>query len=55
MIKSLVQDIATYVTSTFKLPNQLCDKLDCISSRLWWKHKLGEAKYLSLRACDLLR
>lgn len=40
--------------STFNVPNKVCDKLDSITRRLWWKPKEQEGKFLAWRAWDKL-
>ena len=54
LINSIVQAIPNYAMSTFNVPNNVCNKLDSLSRRFWWKPKKSEGKFLALTAWDNL-
>ncbi|XP_030923019.1 uncharacterized protein LOC115949894 [Quercus lobata] len=54
LIKSVAQAIPNYTLSSFNVPNIICDKMDAITRRFWWKPKEKEGKYLAWKAWDKL-
>ncbi|EEF28849.1 conserved hypothetical protein [Ricinus communis] len=38
LIKGVIQAIPSYVMSIFKIPENICNKLESLTSRFWWKH-----------------
>ena len=38
--------------STFNIPKKVCDKMDAITRRFWWKQKEKEGKFLALKTWD---
>lgn len=36
LIKAVVQAIATYTMSCFKLPKRLCNEINMICAKFWW-------------------
>jgi hypothetical protein len=37
MIKSVAQALPTYVMSTFEVLNKICESMDALNRRFWWK------------------
>ena len=54
LIKSVAQAIPNYVMSSFSIPYSVCDKLDALSCRFWWKSKSQNGLFLALTAWDNL-
>ncbi|KAK9992541.1 hypothetical protein SO802_027526 [Lithocarpus litseifolius] len=52
LIKSVAQAIPNYPMSSFKIPSGVCDKLDTLSRRFWWKPKSQNGHFLALTAWD---
>jgi hypothetical protein len=44
MIKSVAQDIPTYIMGVFKLPVILCDELTQLIRQFWWGEEAGHRK-----------
>lgn len=40
--------------SSFKVPNSICNNLDALSRKFWWKPKEPKGKYLALKSWDKL-
>ena len=40
--------------SSFKVPISVCDKLDALTRKFWWKPKEKDGKFLAWRAWDKL-
>ena len=38
--------------STFDIPGKVCDKLDALTRRFWWKPKEKEGRFLAWRSWD---
>ena len=43
-----------YAMSTFNIPKKICDKMDAITRRFWWKQKEKEGKFLAWKSWDKL-
>lgn len=54
LINSIAQIIPIYTMSTFSIPNKVCNKLDSITRRFWWKSKQHEGRFLASKAWDNL-
>nr|POE63937.1 putative ribonuclease h protein [Quercus suber] len=54
LLNSVVQSIPTYAMSSFSIPNSVCNKLDSLSRRFWWKLKNSDGRFLALTAWDNL-
>ena len=54
LINSIAQTIPIYTMSTFNIPNKVCDKLDSITRRFWWKPKQHKGIFLAWKALDNL-
>ena len=52
LISSIALFIPTYAISTFNIPKKVCDKMDAITRRFWWKQKEREGKFLALKTWD---
>ncbi|KAL0007081.1 hypothetical protein SO802_008583 [Lithocarpus litseifolius] len=51
---SVTQTTPIYTMSSFKVPNSICNKLDALSRKFWWKPKEPTGKYLALKSWDKL-
>ena len=54
LINSVAQTIPIYTMSTFNIPNKVCDKLDLMARRFWWKPNQREGRFMAWRAWDKL-
>ena len=54
MIKSVAQALPTYVMSTFELPNKICESMDAVNRRFWWKPNNQNGKYMAWNSWDKL-
>jgi ribonuclease HI len=54
MIKSVAQALPTYVMSTFELPNKICESMDALNRRFWWKPNNQNGKYMAWNSWDKL-
>ena len=54
LISSVALSIPMYAMSTFNFPKKVCDKMDAITRRFWWKQKEEECKCLSWKSWDKL-
>ena len=54
LIKSVAQSLPIYIMSTFNIPNKVCDKLDFLTRRFWWRPRDLDGKFLARRAWDKL-
>ena len=54
LINSVVQTIPNYAMSAFNIPINVCNKLDSLSRRFWWRPKNSEGQFLALTAWDNL-
>ena len=54
LINSVVQANPNYAMYAFNVPNGVCNKLDSLSRKFWWKLKKSEEKFLTLTAWDNL-
>ena len=43
-----------YVMSTFNIPKKVCEKMDAITKRFWWKQKEKEGKFLAWKSWEKL-
>ena len=44
----------TYAMSSFNIPTKICDKLDALARRFWWKPKALDGKFVAWKAWDKL-
>lgn len=49
LIKSVVQAMLTYTRTTFNMPQWICEDLDAIVCRFWWKTKQNTSGCLALK------
>ena len=54
LIKSVAQSIPTYSMTTFDILTKICDNMDALTRRFWWKLKNLNGRYLAWRARDKL-
>ena len=54
LINSVAQSIPNYTMSTFSIPNKVCDRLDSLNRRFWWKPNQSEGRYIAWKAWDSL-
>ena len=54
LISIVALSIPTYAMSTFNIPKKVCDKMDAITRRFWWKQKEEDGKCLSWKSWDKL-
>nr|POE55509.1 putative ribonuclease h protein [Quercus suber] len=54
LIKSVAQAIPNYAMSSLNIPSGVCNKLDALSCRFWWKPKSQYGPFLALTAWDNL-
>ena len=54
LISSIALSIPTYAMSTFNILKKVCDKMDAITRRFWWKQKEKEGKFLAWKSWDKL-
>lgn len=50
LIRSVAQSSPLYSMLIFELPRKICEDLDAITSRFWWKQGVEESRYLALRS-----
>ena len=44
LIKAVAQSIPTYTMSVFQIPLKLCDELDAMCAKFWWRQVGNERK-----------
>jgi len=44
LISSVLQSLPLYTFSCFRVPEQVCNKMDAIVRAFWWGHGQGEKK-----------
>nr|XP_023921351.1 uncharacterized protein LOC112032807 [Quercus suber] len=54
LIKSVAHALPNYTMSAFSVPNNICDKLDTLTRRFWWKPREPEGRFLAWRSWDKL-
>lgn len=54
LINSTAQSLPNYIMSTFNIPNKVCDKLDSLIKRFWWKPKQQDSKFITWKGRDHL-
>lgn len=54
LINYVAHTIPKYTISSFKVPISVCDKLDALTRKFWWKLKEKDGKFLAWRAWDKL-
>lgn len=47
LINSVAQTMPNYTMSTFNIPIKVCNKLDSLTRRLWWKLKQQDSKFIA--------
>lgn len=47
LINSMAQPIPIYTLSTFGIPNKVCDRLDSLTRRFWWKPNQSDGRYIA--------
>ena len=47
LINSVAQALPNYTISSFNIPEKICDKLDSLTRRFWWKPKEKEGRFLA--------
>ena len=50
LIKFVAQALPNYTMSAFSVPNTICDKLDSLTRRFWWKPREPEGRFLAWRS-----
>ena len=53
-INLVVQTIPNYTMSTFNVPTMVCDKLDSLARKFWWKPKERDGKFLAWKSWEKL-
>lgn len=54
LINSMALSISIYTMSTFSIPNKVCNSLNALTRRFWWKLKQHESRFLAWKAWDNL-
>ena len=54
LINSVAQSMLIYTMSSFSIPNKVCNNLDALTRRFWWKPKQKEGRFLAWKAWDSL-
>ena len=54
LITLVTQTIPIYARSTFNIPKKVCNNLDSLTRRFWWKPKNQEGNFLAWRSWDKL-
>ena len=54
LINSVAQTMPNYTMSTFNIPNKVCDKLDSLTRRFWWKPNQREGRFIAWKSWDNL-
>ena len=54
LFSTVAKTIPTYTMSTFNIPNKVCDKLDSLTRRFWWKPKNQDGNFLAMKVWDKL-
>ena len=54
LFSTVAQTIPIYTMSTFNIPNKVCDKLDSLTRRFWWKPKNQDGNFLAMKVWDKL-
>ena len=54
LISSVNQNVPNYTMSSFKVPSNICDKLDVLARHFWWKPINQDGKFLALKSWDKL-
>ena len=54
LINSVAQTIPIYSMPTFDIPNKVCDKLDSLARRFWWKPSQREGRFIAWRSWENL-
>ena len=50
LINSVAQSMLIYTMSSFSIPNKVCNNLDALTRRFWWKPKQKEGRFLAWKA-----
>ena len=50
LINSVAQTIPNFTPSAFNIPEKICDKLDSLTRRFWWKPKEKEGRFVAWKA-----
>ena len=50
LINAVAQSILTYTMSSFNIPNKVCENLDSLTRRFWWKPNQREGRFLAWKA-----
>ena len=53
LIKAVTQFIPTYTISVFQIPMKLCDELDALCAKFWWR-QVGNERKIHWRSWDKL-
>ena len=53
LIKAVAQFIPTYTISVFQIPVKLCDELDALCAKFWWR-QVGNERKIHWRSWDKL-
>ena len=49
-INSVAQTIPNYTMSTFNIPSKVCDKVDSLTRRFWWKPNQQNGKFIAWKS-----
>ena len=53
LIKAVAQFIPTYTITVFQIPMKLCDELDALCAKFWWR-QVGNERKIHWRSWDKL-
>lgn len=53
LIKAVAHSIPTYMIGVFQLPVKLCDELNSMCARFWWR-QIGEERKINWKSWDML-
>ena len=54
LINLVAKTLPNYAMSTFSVPNKVCDRLDSLTRRFWWKPSQREGRFIVWSAWDKL-
>ena len=50
LINAVVQSVPNYTMSTFSIPNKVCEKLDSLARRFWWKPNQSKGRFMAWKS-----
>ena len=54
LINSVAQTIPNYTMFSFNIPSKVCDKLDSLTRRFWWKPNQRDGRFIAWKSWDNL-